>query len=113
MNGFPLELLALAALFAVNRLVVRRFLLVAPGFWALIALDVFAAGYVYLFGVPGLEDGLPVRLLVGTVVVFHIATNFAARARAKDIAENTEERRRVRLKALRGAPVEVEGDPGP
>lgn len=108
----PPELLLLALLFAVNRLVLPRVLQNAPVFWLVNALDVAGAVYVYVRGFPGLEDQAAVRLLIGTLLLFHVAQNLALRARARERVELAKKLKDAKLTAARlhaGAPA---GDPG-
>lgn len=96
----PPELFALAGLFAVNRLVLPRFVLVPAVFWLINLLDLAAALAIYAFGMPGLESQIAVRVLVGTLLLFHIGQNFAVRARKRD-QQDEPARRLARLQALK------------
>ncbi len=95
----PPELLALALLFAVNRLVLPRFLRVAPVFWLVNALNLGAAVLIYVRGFPRMEGDVAVRLLVGTLLLFHIAQNLALRSRARDVADLGPGHLRERIRA--------------
>lgn len=97
----PPELLLLALLFAVNRLVLPRVLNIGLVFWTINGLDVAAAVWIYARGFPGMEQYLAVRLLIGTLLLFHVAQNLALRNRARVIAELGPALRRERLLAAR------------
>jgi len=97
----PPELLLLALLFAVNRLALPRVLQNAPVFWLVNGLDVVGAGYVYVRGFPGLEDQAAVRLLIGTLLLFHVAQNLSLRARERERVELAKKLRDAKLAAAR------------
>lgn len=99
---FPYEILALAVLFAVNRLVTPRVLTIPAAFFLINALDLIAAIWIYSRGLPGLEDSWAVRLLVGTLLLFHIVQNLALRARAREKQADTAERRRAQFRQVNG-----------
>lgn len=90
MDGFPWEVLALAALLAVNRLLVPLVLLRAPPFWILQAVNLAAALFVVIFGMPGLAAFPAVKWLVVGIVVFHLVQNLALRSGALHRAEMDE-----------------------
>jgi hypothetical protein len=100
---FPWELLALAALLAVNRAIVPRVLKRAWLFWAIQGLDVVAAGLVILVGMPGMERYHVVNWMIAALLVFHIVQNLAQRDRAKlhDEHEAAMKERRTMLRELR------------
>lgn len=97
----PPALIALAVLFAVNRLVLPRFLLVFGLFWLVNLADLGAALWIYILGFPGMEDQTAVRVLIGTLLLFHIAQNLALRDRERSRVEGAPDRRVERLKALK------------
>ncbi len=113
----PPELLLLAVLFAVNRLVLPRVLQNAPVFWLVNALDVAGAVYIYVRGFPGMEDQTAVRLLIGTLLLFHVAQNLSLRARERDRVEMAGKLRAARLAAARAHTADSPGPsaepPGP
>lgn len=119
----PPELLLLALLFAVNRLVVPRVLQYAAAFWLVNGLDVAAAVYVYVRGFPGIEDQTAARLLIGTLLLFHVAQNLALRTRERERVEIAKKLQHAKLVAARlhadapgaGRPSEPgpPGEPGP
>lgn len=106
----PPELLLLALLFAVNRLVLPRVLNIGVVFWTINVLDVAAAVWIYARGFPGMEQYLAVRLLIGTLLLFHVAQNLALRHRARVVAELGPALRRERLLAARS---HLPDPPGP
>ena len=69
------DLLGLALLFAVDRLVTPRVTGRPWLFWPLVGLDVAVAAYVMLFGLPGVEGLWVVRWLVAILLVFHAVQN--------------------------------------
>jgi len=117
----PPELLLLALLFAVNRLVLPRVLEYSAVFWLVNGLDVVGAGYVYVRGFPGMEDQTAVRLLIGTLLLFHVAQNLALRTRERERVALAKKLRDAKLVAARlhadvpgaGQPGETPDEPGP
>lgn len=99
----PPSLIALAVLFGVNRLVLPRFLRRPAIFWPLNVVNLATALWVYANGFPGMEDQVAVRLLIGTLLLFHIAQNLALRAREQERIDGEPARRRERLMAARHA----------
>ena len=98
------SLIGLGTILAVNYLVVRTDLARRwpPLFWAITGLDLVVSLAVFLFGVPGFQHSVLVRLTVGLVLLMHLAQNFQVRTRwlseesqARLDAE-LEERRRYR-----------------
>jgi hypothetical protein len=80
MTGFPWDLLALAALLAVNRLGGAYAVAHPVSYWSLQAVDAVGIGLVLAFGLPG-TDGQPVvKWFVAVVIAFHIVQNFSARS---------------------------------
>jgi hypothetical protein len=97
----PPALIGLAVLFAVNRLVLPRFLRMSSFFWSVNIANLIAALWTYIIGFPGMEDQTAVRLLIGTLLLFHIAQNLALRDRERVRVEGAPDRRVERLKALK------------
>lgn len=97
----PPALIGLAVLFAVNRLVLPRFLRVASVFYLVNIADLVAALWTYIQGFPGMEDQTAVRLLIGTLLLFHIAQNLALRERERARVEGEPVRKTERMKALK------------
>lgn len=97
----PPSLIGLAVLFAVNRLALPRFLRRPAIFWPVNAVNLAAALWVYANGFPAMEDQTAVRLLIGTLLLFHIAQNLALRAREQERIDSEPARRRERMQAAR------------
>lgn len=100
MKTFPWEVLVLAALLAVNRLVVPMTFTRPAAFWAIQAVDVVLAVLVAVFGIPGLEAYRSVGWLIAGLLAFHVLQNIALRSQA--LAKRArEEGERERLRKLR------------
>lgn len=50
-------------------------------FWLVCGLDAVLAVVVFIFGVPGLHQSPMVRLVLGLVILMHLAQNFQVRTR--------------------------------
>ncbi|MFN7143537.1 MAG: hypothetical protein ACK4YP_07175 [Myxococcota bacterium] len=100
MKAFPWEVLVLAALLAVNRLLVPMTYTRPAAFWAIQAVDVALAVLVAVYGVPGLEAFRSVGWLIAGLLVFHVLQNIALRSQARAKRER-EEGERERLRKLR------------
>src|SRR5262245_35039656 len=83
MSPDNIVVLAVVALLASNYLVTRtqvarRYPVI---FWIIIGLDVLVGVGVLLFGAPGFESSPMVRLVLGLVVLMHLAQNFLVKTR--------------------------------
>lgn len=90
----PLDVLALAALVTVDRLVVPRVLHLPWAFLSIQALNAAGVVYVLGWGLPGIEHVWAVRWLVAALLVFHIGANLSRRAQARWERERDEAERR-------------------
>lgn len=86
MSGFPVppELIVLAMVFAVDRLLTPRMVRYPAVFWPLVGVDLVGAGYVLILGLPGMEELAVVRWLIGLLLVFHAIQNIAIWNRSRD-----------------------------
>ena len=80
MTGFPWDLLALAALLAVNRLGGSCAVAHPVSYWALQTLDAAGIALVLTYGLPGTEGQPVVKWFVAVVIAFHVVQNFSARS---------------------------------
>jgi hypothetical protein len=105
MNAPPVELVALAALLLVNRMVIPSQALRGAVFWPIQVADAAAALYVVFVGLPDLDRFPVVGWMVAGLLVFHIAQNLSIRSRKQhDIDMREADRERVRARAaLRSA----------
>lgn len=114
-------LLGVASLLAVN-----RFLLSLPGwsrrkglFWAVQLLNLLAACFMILHGIPGLQGYLRyANHLIGLVFVFHVVQNnsrlVSARAEERGARRQQDEARREAVQAaLRAGGEALQDDPRP
>lgn len=102
----PPELMLLAGLLFVNRLVIPSQVLVTPVYLAVQAMDVAAAVGVAWVGLPGLEEYPVVTWMIVILLGFHVAQNASVRSRKRHDQEmRAAEQERIRHRAaLRAAP---------
>lgn len=81
MQRFPWEVVVLAVVLALNRLVVPGAVRRPPVFWGVQALNAALALGVVIFGVPGLEGYPAVSWLIAGLLAFHIVQNLTLRSR--------------------------------
>lgn len=92
----PPDLVALAALFLADRLLVPRFLRVEAVFWSFQALNLAAAGWFAVRGIAGLGHLPMVKWLVVAMIAFHMVMGFSMRSRARWEDERRRSERAIR-----------------
>ncbi len=105
MTAPPRELMLLAGLLLMNRLVIPSQVLVTPVYYAVQAMDVAAAVGVAWVGLPGLDEFPVVRWMIVILLAFHVAQNASVRYRKlHDVQMRAVEKERIAERAaLRSA----------
>lgn len=105
MTAPPRELMLLAGLLLMNRLIIPAQALVTPVYVAVQAMNVAAAVGVAWVGLPGLEAYPVVKWMIVILLVFHVVQNASVRYRKlHDLQIRKEERELVNKRAaLRSA----------
>lgn len=92
----PVDLVALAALLLVDRLLVSRVARHAYAFWALQAVNLGAAAWFAVMGIAGIEGVPLVRWLVVVILLFHVVQGWSIRSRLRWEDERRRSERAIR-----------------
>ena len=99
-------LFAVVILIALNQALMRLPIMRSQRwfFWLTQFVNLGVAAAVIVLGLPGFEHVPPVRVVIGLLLVMHLAQNLRLRMRwDREAREAEEEQRRERAAALRGA----------
>jgi hypothetical protein len=100
MSPPPAELIVLAVLLLINRLVVPTQALNTPVYGAIQLANGAAGVYALFVGVPGLDRYPVVGWMVGGLLLFHVAQNASIRSRKRhDLEMREADRERMRERA--------------
>lgn len=106
MKEFPWEVVVLAVVLAINRLLVPATYTRPAAFWAIQAGNAVLAIAIIVVGLPGLANFPVVNWMIAGLLAFHAFQNIALRrATLEREAADTEERERIkRLRRLEAQP---------
>jgi hypothetical protein len=115
MKEFPWEVVVLAVVLAVNRLIVPATYTRAAAFWALQVMNLSLAVVVVMVGLPGLANYPVVNWMIAGLLAFHAFQNIALRRVTLDRAEaDAAERERIKqVRRLHQAAAEPPRDEAP